>query len=239
MLKLIHADFYKTFHRAAYYLILFIFCGFAITIAVQMRGRDAGSWSGSFLAASQLLIYPVAFLPIITQITLGEEYREHTVKNTLAFGTNRCLLFCSKWVSTVLLGLLLTAAVFAAFFGSAALALPRDVQFSQKLVTDFFARLGAACVVYVAAATMSLFFLVVFNRNTLAIFLYYGAYYFTGLLLMLFHLNGGNKYLLQTQLKGIAGDPVPNLQKAMVISAVTMAAFFVAGVFASRRKDLI
>lgn len=239
MLKLIHADFYKTFHRAAYYLILFIFCGFAITIAVQMRGRDAGSWSGSFLAASQLLIYPVAFLPIITQITLGEEYREHTVKNTLAFGTNRCLLFCSKWVSTVLLGLLLTAAVFAAFFGSAALALPRDVQFSQKLVTDFFARLGAACVVYVAAATMSLFFLVVFNRNTLAIFLYYGAYYFTELLLMLFHLNGGNKYLLQTQLKGIAGDPVPNLQKAMVISAVTMAAFFVAGVFASQRKDLI
>lgn len=238
MLKLIHADLYKTFHRAAYYLMIAVCCGLALLLTAAMRGGSVGTWSGSVVAAASLLTYPAALLPLVTQITLGEEYREHTMKNTLAFGTDRCVLFCSKWVSTVLLGLVLTAAVFAAYFGGAAVALPRDADFSMELVKQFFTRLGAACVVYVAAATMSLFFLVVFNRNTLAIFLYYGAFYLTELLLYLFHAGNGSVYLLKTQLSGIATAANPDMQKAMLITVVTMAVFFSAGLVASRKKDL-
>lgn len=237
MFKLIHADFYKTFHRSAFYLMLLIFCGLALVMAVAMRGGQAGTWSGSLSVGIVLLSYPPMLLPLITQLVLGEEYQEHTMKNTLSFGTDRGLAFFSKWISSVLLGLILMAAVFGVFFGGAALLLEHDTLFSQELVKQFLRRLGASSLIYIAAVTASLFFYAVFNRNALAIFLYYGAFYLSELLLMLFHLGNASTYLLKTQLDHVT-QGAASMQQPILVSLVTMAAFFAAGLAVSCRKDL-
>lgn len=237
MFKLIHADFYKTFHRAAYYMMLLIFCGLAFLFSLMLRGSSAGTWSGSVGVAVELLFYPPMLLPMITQIVLGEEYREHNMKNTLSFGTDRGLLFSTKWVSSVLLGLILTAAVFGVYFGSSAMLLQHDSAFSQELMRQFLSRLGVACLIYIASVTMSLFFLVLFNRNTLAIFLYYGVFYLTDLLLTLFHLKKVVPYLLKSQLSSIVGEPNVLMQQPILVSLATMAVFFVASLAVSYRKD--
>ena len=236
MLKLIHADLYKTFHRAYYFVMILLISALCVALIFALRGGQYGNWSVSADCAVSMLSYPVLLLPMITQIVSAEEYRDHTLKNTLSFGTNRTALYVSKWVTAVLLGVLLTAIVLAVYFGSTAMVLTKDAAF--KGFGEFFIRLGASCSVYLACISMSLFFIALFNRSTLAIFLYYGVFYLTDLLLKLAHLNKGIDYLLKTQINNICAVPVAQLQKPVVISLVTMAVFFVAGLAIFRKKDL-
>jgi ABC-type transport system involved in multi-copper enzyme maturation permease subunit len=238
MLKLIHADLYKTFHRAYFFIMMLCICALCVVMIFALRGGTFGTWSGSAQMAVSLLSYPVVLLPMITQIVSAEEYRDHTLKNTISFGTNRTALFVSKWLTAIILGVLLTVFVLAFYFGSSALLLTKDAAFGGNIMREFFIRLGASCSVYIACISMSVFFIALFNRSTLAIFLYYGAFYLTELLLMLFHLNKGIDYLLKTQIAAIASKPVAQLQTPVVISLVTMAIFFVAGLVFFRRKDL-
>ena len=138
------------------------------------------------------------------------------MKNTLSFGTDRGLLFFTKWISSVLLGLILTAAVFGVYFGSSAMLFQHDSAFSQELMGQFLNRLGVACLIYIASVTMSLFFLVLFSRNTLAIFLYYGVFYLTELLLKLFRLETVVPYLLKSQLMSIVQGPNVLMQQPIL-----------------------
>lgn len=236
MLKLIHADLYKTFHRAYYFVMMLLIAALCVTLIFALRGGQYGNWSGSTACAISMLSYPIIFLPMLTQIVSAEEFHDHTLKNTLSFGTNRTTLYVSKWVTTVLLGVLLTAVVLAVYFGSSAMLLTKDAAF--KGFGDFFIRLGASCSVYLACISMSVFFIALFNRSTLAIFLYYGVFYLTDLILKLIHLNKGIDYLLKTQINSICAVPVAQLQKPVVISLVTMAVFFVGGLVIFRKKDL-
>ncbi len=235
MLKLIHADLYKTFHRAYYFVMMLLISALCVAMVFALRGGQYGNWSGSADLAVSMLSYPVLLLPMLTQIVSAEEYHDHTLKNTLSFGTNRAALFVSKWLTAILLGVLLTAVVLAFYFGSSAMLLSKDASF--KGLGEFFIRLGAACSVYAACISMSVCFIALFNRSTLAIFLYYGAFYLTDLLLKLFHLSGGVDYLLKTQINSICAVPIAQLQTHVVISLVTMAVFFVAGLALFRRKD--
>lgn len=238
MLKLIHADFYKVFHRAYYFVMMLGICALCVGLIFALRGGQYGNWSGSSIMAISLLNFPIILLPMMTQIISAEEYHDHTLKNTLSFGTNRTALYVSKWVTAILLGLLLTVVVLAVYFGSTSMLLTKDAAFKWDVAREFFIRLGAACSVYIAGISMSLFFVALFNRSTLAIFLYYGAFYLTDLLLKLLHLNKGIDYLLKTQISDIMSKPISQLQTPVVISLITMVVFFAAGLAIFRRKDL-
>lgn len=235
MFKLIHAELYKIFHRAYFFVMALCAAALCVVLMFAMRGENM---SKSVEFGTMLLSYPVFLLPMLTQIVSAEEFRDHTLKNTLAFGTNRTALYVAKWLTAIILGVLLAAVVLVAYFGSAALLLTKDTAFTSGLMREFFTRVGAASAVYVACISMSVFFISLMSRSTLAIFLYYGAFYLTNLLLQLFRLVWGIDYLLKTQIEAIAANPVSQLQQPVVISLVTMAAFFAAGLAVFRRKDL-
>ena len=145
--------------------------------------------------------------------------------------------FIFQWLTVILLGVVMTAVVLTFYFGSAALLLTKDAEFSWQLVREFFARFGFACSVYIAAISMSVFFTQLLNKSTLSIFLYYGCFYLSDLVLKLLHLNKGVDYLLKTQMTAIVSNPVAQLQGPVVISLVTMAFFALAGIFFFRRQD--
>lgn len=237
MLKLIHADLYKTVHRAYFFLLTAIISAFCVVLIFALRGGEAGTWSTAAGMGSMLLSYPVFLLPMLTQIIYAEEFRDHTLKNTMSYGTDRVALYFSKWLTVILLGVVMTAVVLTFYFGSAALLLTKDAEFSWQLVREFFARFGFACSVYIAAISMSVFFTQLLNKSTLSIFLYYGCFYLSDLVLKLLHLNKGVDYLLKTQMTAIVSNPVAQLQGPVVISLVTMAFFALAGIFFFRRQD--
>jgi len=238
MLKLIHADLFKVFHRSAFYIMLAVLSGFAAVLVVMMFRDSEVSISNVYSMAPLLLPYPAALLPIITQFTLGEEYRERTVKNTIEYGTGRGLYFSSKLISTIILGAILTAAVYGVYFGTASIIAPSGEGVASVLAADVFSRIGAAFTVYIAAAAMSMFLLTVFGRSSMAIFAYYGILYFTGPLLMLFHLDNLKPYLLKTQLAVLSGRNTPDFLFILMVSAVTSAVFFAVGLTVLKKKDM-
>lgn len=237
MFKMIRADLYKTFHRAYFFIMMLIVSALCVAMVFAMRGGEYGTWSGAVMTGSALLSYPIFLLPMITQIVYAEEFRDHTLKNTISYGTNRSALYVSKWLTTIVLGVIMTAVVLAFYFGGAALILTKDPGFKWELVREFFVRLAASCSVYVAAISMSVFFIQLFNKSTLAIFLYYGGFYLTEYLLKLCHWSKGIDYLLKTQIFNIGKNPLANLQTPVVISVITMVIFFLAGIVFFRKKD--
>lgn len=237
MLKLIHADLYKTFHRAYFYVLMLSVSVLCVVLAFAMRGGEYGNWSGAVITGAGLLSYPIFLLPMITQIVYAEDFRDHTLKNSIAFGTNRTTLYVSKWLTTIVLGIFMTVVVLAFYFGGAAVLLTKDPTFNWELVREFFLRLAASCSVYIAAISMSVFFIQLFNKSTLAIFLYYAAFYLTEYLLKLVHWSKGTDYLLKTQIFAISQSPLAKLQTPVVISVITMVVFFIAGIVFFRKKD--
>jgi ABC-2 type transport system permease protein len=238
MLKLIHAELYKIFHRAYFFVMILCLAALCVTMVFELRGGGYGNWSGAVGIAASMLTYPVVILPMLTQIVSAEEFRDHTLKNTLAFGTDRSALYVAKWLTAVFLGVLLMVTVLVVYGGSAVLLLPKDAAFTGEVLREFFTRLGAACVVYIACISMSIFFISWMNRSTLAIFLYYGAFYLADLFFTLFHFDKGIDYLLKTQLSNMLGNSIVQLQTPVVISLVTMVVFFAAGLAIFRKKDL-
>ncbi|WBY64895.1 MAG: ABC transporter permease [Thermocaproicibacter melissae] len=237
MLKMIHADLYKTFHRAYFFIMTLVVSGLCVALVFAMRGGGAGNWTGATELGVELLGYPVFLIPMLTQIVYAEEFRDHTLKNTIAFGTNRTVLYISKWLTTIILGVIMAAVVLFFFFGCAALILPKDSDFTWDFMKVFFERFGASCLVYIAAISMSIFFIQLFNKSTLAIFFYYGGFYFTDLILTLIKCDKGIDYLLKTQMSAIISKPVDQFRDPIVITLVTMAVFFVAGIVFFRKKD--
>jgi ABC-2 type transport system permease protein len=237
MLKMIHADLYKTFHRAYFFIMTLVVSGLCVALVFAMRGERAGNWTGAAGIGVALLEYPVFLLPMLTQIVYAEEFRDHTLKNTIAFGTNRTVLYISKWLTIIILGVIMAVVVLFFFFGTAALILPRDSNFTWDLIKEFFERFGASCLIYIAGISMSVFFIQLFNKSTLAIFLYYGGFYLTDLLLSLIKCNKGIDYLLKTQMSAMMYKPIDQLRDPIIITLVTMAVFFVAGIVFFRKKD--
>lgn len=238
MLKLIHAELYKIFHRAYFFVMTLCLAALCVAMIFALRGGSYGSWSGAAGLAVSMFSYPVVLLPMLTQIVFSEEFRDHTLKNTLSFGTNRASLFLAKWFTAIILGVLLMAVVLAVYAGSAALVLTKDPAFGGEMLRQFFTRLGAVSAVYVACISMSVFFISFMKRSTLAIFLYYGVFYLTELVLMLFHLDKGVDYLLKTQLSRMMSVPLAQLQTPVMVSLATLAVFLVAGLAIFRKKDL-
>jgi hypothetical protein len=238
MNRLIYADMYKTFHRDLYYMVLILLPALAITLVLAViRGGNAGTMTGAYDVAPQLLQYPLAVLPLLTQMTIGEEFHERTIKNTIEYGTSRNVYFSSKLISTLILGMILLVAVYAAYFCTAYITLPQGRGVSAELMSSTFVRIGAACAIYAAAAAMSMFLLTVFNKNIMSIFVYYGAIYVTGLLLQLFHLGELSRYLLNKQISALANN-VLDIKTALLVAAVTFIIFAIGGIIALRKKDL-
>lgn len=238
MLKLIRADFYKTFHRSYFYVMALIIAALCFVMNFALRGGTYGSASCSTMFAMSLLSFPIFILPMITQIVFSEEYQSHTLKNTAAYGTNRMAIYTSKCIISVLLGVILAAVVLVAYFGGMFLFLPVDAKFNSELLREFFTRLAAASSVYIACISMAVCFSGFFSRNGMATFLYYGVFYLTEYLLQLLHLSKGNEYLLKTQIGLIMQSPITQLRQPVIISLVTMAVFFVGGAALFQKKDL-
>ena len=47
MLKLIHADLYKTFHRAYFFLLTAVVSALCVVMVFALRGGEAGNWSAA------------------------------------------------------------------------------------------------------------------------------------------------------------------------------------------------
>lgn len=240
MLKLIFADFYKVFHRTYFYVLTLVLAALAVFVVVSLHtgSPQADTVSVALQLALQYLVMPVMVLPCLTDIVLNEEYREHTAKNTMAYGTNRVMLYSAKLITAFLLGVLMMVVVLGLYFAASMVLLQHDAALTGALLGEFFIRIAASCVVYAACLGMAAFFSTLCSRNTLWLFLFYGAFLFSDLLLKLLRLDGGTAYLLKTQILSVSGNPVNQLLRPVLISLATLVLFYAAGTVLFCKKDM-
>ena len=241
MLKQIHCDLYKVFHRFYFYIMALALGGLCILLNAVManQGGKAYPVSFSWQFFASVLSYGLFLLPMLTEIVLAEENREHTLKNAVSFGAARGTLFVSKFVTSVILGVILIAVVLTFYCGSSLLLLPKDAAFTADMVRGFFERVGVACIVYMAALAVSAFLSILLRRNSLFIFAYYGTIFLTDYLFKLLKISFLNSYLLKTQFSAISSaQSMMQMQMPFLVSIVTLAVFTVFGLFVFKKQDV-
>lgn len=239
MLKLIRADFFRLFHRTYVYALLGGLAGLSILIqitAMYSEGYNSVVFSWKLLLS--YLMFPMMLLPMLTDVVFGEEFKEHTLKNTVAHGANRVELYFAKLISSELLGLVVAAVTLCVYCGSSLLFLHRDAQFTEQFVLEFFIRFGTACVLYMAGVALTVLLTVLFRKSALSVFAFYGIIFFLRYLLTLLQLSQFNKYLLITQFSVIPQGSVQDLQTAVAVGAVSMVLFAVAGPVLFLKQDI-
>lgn len=242
MIKLIHADLYKAFHRMYMYIFMAGMAGIAMLVIFAFANNSSPEYAVTSVAwnfaISNLLVFPLFIMPMFVDITIAEEYKEHTMKNTVSFGESRTKLYLSKLISAVILGLLLAAVTLAVYCGSSLLFLKHDAAFNSAFIQDFFQRVGASCIGYVTAIVIAAFFAVLLKRSSLFIFSYYGIMFLTQYIFRLLKISFLNKYLLQSQFGVFAAGTIPQIQNSIVICLVTLLAFMVLGVISFKKQDI-
>ena len=239
---MICADLYKTFRRPFFYLFLAGMGVLAVAVNLsisRMAPENATVTNAWMLVLAYFLSWPMLLMPVLVDLVSAEEYKEHTLKNSVSFGLNRTELYLSKIVSATVLGAVLGAVALGAYCGSSLLFLRWDPAFQAAFAGDFFRRVGVSCIGYAAAIPLAAFLAMLLQRNSLFVFAYYGALCLPQLLLQLFRLPQlSGRFLAMPQFSRIAAGTARQMQASAVVFLVTAAVFLCAGVVLFRKKDI-
>lgn len=240
MLKLIHADLYKVFHRIFFYCLLAVMVVLAVLVNFSISRLSATNsvYSSWMVVRMYFLSWPVFLMPILIDLISAEEYKEHTLKNTVSYGVNRTKLYCSQLVVSTILGVIVGVVALGFYCGSSLLFLNTDSQFTGAFIADFFSRVGVSCIGYVTSILIAAFCAMMFQKNSLFVFAFYATIFLPQGLLKLLGHSEWNQYLIITQFGRIAGGTTQQMLESSVIFAVTAVIFLVLGIIFFRKKDI-
>lgn len=241
MLKLIHADLYKTFRRPFFYLLLLgmAVLAFSVNLSISRLPAESATVTNSWgLVLAYFLSWPVLLMPILVDLVSAEEYKEHTLKNSLSFGLDRALLYCSKAVTAILLGAVLGAVTLGVYCGSSLLLLNHDAAFTSAFAADFFRKVGVSCIGYAAAIPLAAFLAMLLQKNSLFVFAFYGAIVLPQLLLQLVRMSQLTRFLVMPQFSLIAKGGIPQMEFSAAVFVVTAFLFLLSGALLFRKKDI-
>ncbi|WP_243112809.1 MULTISPECIES: ABC transporter permease [Acutalibacteraceae] len=238
---MIRADLYKVFHRPFFYFLLAGMSALALLVNFSISRLSAGNtvYNSWMVVLAYFLSWPVLLMPVLVDLVGAEEFKEHTLKNSVSFGLNRTKLYCSQVTVSVILGILVGAVALGAYCGSSLLLLKQDPSFTGAFAADFFRRVGVSCIGYAAAIPIAAFLAMMLQKNSLFVFAFYAVIYLPQLLLNLFHLSGLSKYfLLMPQFNLIAAGTPGQMTASAAVFAATAVFFVMIGAVFFRKKDI-
>ena len=242
MFKIIHADLYKSFHRMYLYVFMAIMSAMAILYNCIFASQSAPR-EMAFQVTLMLLVYPLYFMVMFVDIILGEENKEHTMKNTISFGISRPKLFIAKNISAIIVSMAVAAVTVAVFFVSSLILLKPGAGYTNALLSDLGLKIAAALLVYIAAIVMGTFLATMIKRNGLFIFAYFGAIIVPVLVFKLLALaNSGFRKVADVMLMAQT-DILPQATSAQMLTVVWVALahiviFGILGAVLSKRQEI-
>jgi ABC-2 type transport system permease protein len=240
LLKLIHADLYKVFHRIFFYSMLAVMAVLAVLVNFSLSKLSASNsaYASWMLVRLYFLSWPIFIMPILIDLIAAEEYKEHTLKNTVSYGLNRTKIYCSQLISSTILGVIVGVVALGFYCGSSLLLLKSDPQFTGAFIADFFSRVGVSCIGYITSIMIAAFFAMIFQKNSLFVFAFYAAIFLPQGLFKLLRHSEWNQYLLITQFGQISTGTTQQMMKSSVVFAVTAVIFLVLGIIFFNKKDI-
>lgn len=115
MLNYLHAELYKALHRR----YLYVFTG----VLFLLEGLYALIWAGMHTFANMVGLLSASMLaglfltPMLVDVVFSDQYRQHTLKNEIAFGLSRTRIYLGKLGASLLVALMVCALAFALYLG--------------------------------------------------------------------------------------------------------------------------
>lgn len=241
MLNLIKADLYKTFHRMYLYVLMAVMSGLAIlfNVVVALNGASRAEGFGSILS---LLVIPLLIMAVFADIITSEENKEHTLKNTVAFGVSRSKLYLARNVSSILVAALAAAVTLISFFGSGFLLL-RQGNGPSVLPEHFALKIAVAFLIYLTGVVIATFLATVVKKNTMFAFSYYMVLFVPVLLCQLLSyasrifISAGDVMLL-SRINMLAQATPAEMMTTVWIALIHIAVFVALGLMLFKKQEI-
>lgn len=172
MLRLIHSDLYRLFHRPYLYILTAILSVLAVLFN-YMFSADVPI-SRSFQFSLNYFKFLLLFEVIIVDMVMAEENKFGTLKNTISYGFERNQVYTGKWMTSFILTIFCTGIAFLFYLGSAFLHLNVGNDLSSVFMKDYLLRIAIALLLIVSAIFVAMVFSVVFRKNDAYIFSFIG-----------------------------------------------------------------
>ena len=226
MLNYIRADLYKTAHRPYLYVFEAVLLALVLASNLLIKFVSAGATAADELQATlKMLLVPVFLVLLTVDVVTGDDMKEHSFKNTAAFGAPRLKLYLSHLISSILIALILTAVTLLAIFGCAFALFSPGKNLTADFISQYFLRLGAAALLYIAAICVGTVLAILIKNNTVFAFAYAAVFLVPSLILQMLAALLSPKWktvydlLITSQVKIRTGDFVTAAQIA--VAAVT------------------
>lgn len=247
MLNYIKAELYRNFNRAFFWTYSGVIAALALMMNIAMKGSNGPNVDLSFLfnMLTQMLILPVFLVAAFIDITTGEEQKNLTLKNAVAFGVPRSKIALSKVIVTVILSFIAAFIIFTIFLGSGA------VLFGVKggtlpAIGDASLRILTALPLWIGAISVGTFIALFFNNNTAAAFVYAGVFTLISPIVNLLTMLVSSKFSYISKIlitAHLSNLKQPNLGSSSLISSAALGIaytilFTALGMLYIKRKEI-
>ncbi len=157
MFNIIRSELYKTRHRKYPYILVGVLSAcilfFISVIAVQDNANGTGFGLGDILMACvPLLSMGVYVTVLIVDAVFSDEYKNQTMKNTIAFGISRTSVFFGKLIAELIVAIISLAILLAVLIISTLILIgPGDAMVLQAALPIFFQRVALSLPLFVGA----------------------------------------------------------------------------------------
>lgn len=175
MLNIIHSELYKTRHRKYPYILVGVLSAmilFFVSVAASQNRSSGGDLGlGDVLSSCIPLLSMGVFITLlIVDAVFSDEYKNQTMKNTVAFGTSRSTLFFGKLIAELIVAFLCLAILIGVLMLSSLILMGTgDKMVLQNAVLTFFQRLLICLPLYIGALCVANFLCFTVKSNGIVI----------------------------------------------------------------------
>lgn len=248
MINYIKAELYRNFNRTYLWGYTALMSVFALAMNILMKiFSSANSGYGlyaMFAIITNVLIVPIFLIVPILDMSIAEEQKNQTMKNTLAFGLSRDKFVLSKFIVSIILSLIFGVIMLGVFYGSGAILFGLGAG-SSAMISDALIKLLISLPLWIGAISIGIFLSLAISNNTAFTFVYTGIFLVVSLIIKILYKFVSNDFinvyniLISTQLKSFAGKLTSHgITLAVVSGIIYTLVFMILSLIYFNRKEI-
>lgn len=172
MLKLIKADFYKSFHRPYLFVLTGILAALAVLFSLSYFFRANSEVA---ISLTQQFFVCLPFLAVmIADVVLAEEIKFGSLKNTVVSGMSRSTIFIGKSIAAMILTLICAVVTLVFFFAGALIFMHPGEGFTAAFITDYMLRVAISLLIVAGSIMFAMLLATIFKKNAVYAFAFAG-----------------------------------------------------------------
>ena len=229
MLNYIEAELYRNLNRTYLWGYIALISVFALAMNVLIKIFSiANSGYGlytMFSLTTNVLLVPIFLILPILDMSLAEEQKNQTMKNTVAFGLSRNKFVLSKYIVSIILSFIFGVIMLGVFYGSGAILFGLGAG-SSAMISDALLKLLISLPLWIGAISIGIFLSLAISNNTVFSFVYTGIFLVVSLIIKILYKFVSNdlinvyNILISTQLKSFAGKLTSHSITLAVVSGI-------------------